>query len=108
MDPRTPVAPPPPPPRLTCPPVPTARPHILPAPPPGRIEFIRTVTPASTGGAPRQPVGQRPRTPAAVPSQMTSDDLRALWNRVGVRVGLAATRLLKPSNFGIVGSCSYE
>ena len=54
-------------------------------------------------------VGQRPRTPAAaVPSQMTSDELRALWERVGVYVGEAASQLLERSKRTLVGNGSYE
>jgi len=53
-------------------------------------------------------VGQRPRTPVAVPSQMTSDELRALWERVGVYVGEAASQLLERSKRTLVGNGSYE
>ena len=55
-------------------------------------------------------VGQRPRTPAAVPvpPQMTSDDLRALWGRVGIHVGEAASGLLERSKRTLVGNGSYE
>ena len=54
------------------------------------------------------PVLQRPRTPAAVPPQMTSEDLRALWGRVGVHIGEAASRLLERSKRTLVGNGSYE
>ena len=64
--------------------------------------------PPLTGGALQQPVGQWPCTSALVPSQMTSDDLRALWDRVGVYVGEAASRLLKRSKSTLVGNGSYE
>ncbi len=57
-----------------------------------------------TGAVPQQ----QARTPAAVPSQMTSDDLRALWGRVGVHVREAATRLLERSKRTLVGNGSYE
>ncbi len=67
-------------------------------------------TPPPPTGAPQsqQSVGQRPYTPAVVPSQMTSDDLRALWGRVGVQVGEAASRLLERSKRTLVGNGSYE
>ena len=39
---------------------------------------------------------------------MTSDDLRALWGRVGVQVGEAASRLLERSKRTLVGNGSYE
>ena len=39
---------------------------------------------------------------------MTSDDLRALWGRVGVHVGEAASRLLERSKRTLVGNGSYE
>ena len=64
--------------------------------------------PPLVGGALQQLVGQRPRTPAAVPSQMTSDELRVLWGRVGVNVGEAALRLLERSKRTLVGNGSYE
>ena len=64
--------------------------------------------PPLIGGAFQQPVIQRPRTPAAVPVQMTSDDLRDLWDRVGVHVGEAASRLLERSKRTLVGNGSYE
>jgi myosin tail region-interacting protein MTI1 len=65
--------------------------------------------PPLTGGALQQLVGQRPRTPAAaVPSQMTSDDLRVLWSRVGADVGQAASGLLDRSKRTLVGNGSYE
>ena len=69
---------------------------------------ISTPPPALTSGVLQQPVGQRPRTPVAVPSQMTSDDLRALWGRVGVCVGEAASQLLQRSKRTLVGNGSYE
>ena len=56
----------------------------------------------------QQPVGQRPRTPVAVPSQMTSDELRGLWERVGFYVGEAASQLLERSKRTLVGNGSYE
>ena len=58
--------------------------------------------------APQQPVGQ-PRAPAAVvPGQVTADELRGLWYRVGAQVGEAATRLLQRSKRTTVGNGSYE
>jgi hypothetical protein len=73
---------------------------------PGRPAI--STPPPLAGGALQQLVGQRPRTPAAIPSQMTSDDLRALWDRVGVHVGEAASRLLERSKRTLVGNGSYE
>ena len=71
-----------------------AQPLVSQSPPP-------TVTP-------QQPVGQ-PRAPAAVvPGQVTADELRALWYRVGAQVGEAATRLLQRSKRTLVGNGSYE
>ena len=64
--------------------------------------------PPLPGGALQQPVGQRPRTPAAVPSQLTSEDLHALWGRVGVHIGHAASLLLERSKRTLVGNGSYE
>jgi hypothetical protein len=59
-------------------------------------------------GPPQQSVGQ-PRAPAAaVPAQMTADELRALWYRVGAYVGEAASRLLERSKRTLVGNGSYE
>ena len=57
---------------------------------------------------PQQPVGQ-PRAPAiASPAQMTADELRALWYRVGAHVAEAASRLLERSKRTLVGNGSYE
>jgi hypothetical protein len=39
---------------------------------------------------------------------MTSNDLRALWGRVGVHVGEAALLLLERSKRALVGNGSYE
>jgi len=39
---------------------------------------------------------------------MTTDELRALWGRVGVHVGEAASRLLERSKRTLVGDGSYE
>ncbi|KAH9969884.1 hypothetical protein BC827DRAFT_1120357 [Russula dissimulans] len=39
---------------------------------------------------------------------MTADDLRALWNRVGVHVADAASGLLERSKRTLVGNGSYE
>jgi hypothetical protein len=39
---------------------------------------------------------------------MTTDELRALWGRVGVHVGEAASRLLDRSKRTLVGNGSYE
>lgn len=58
---------------------------------------------------PQQPVGQQPRAPAAVvPAQVTADELRALWFRVGAQVGEAASRLHERSKRTLVGDGSYE
>jgi myosin tail region-interacting protein MTI1 len=72
---------------------------------PPRPSISTPPPPPPTGAVPQQ---QHPRTPAAVPSQMTSEDLRALWGRVGVHVGEAATRLLERSKRTLVGNGSYE
>jgi myosin tail region-interacting protein MTI1 len=74
---------------------------------PSRLS-ISTPPPPLTGVARQRPVGQRSRAPAAVPTQMTSDDLCALWGRVGVYVGEAASRLLERSKRTLVGNGSYE
>jgi myosin tail region-interacting protein MTI1 len=66
-----------------------------------------SVSPPPTG-APQQPAGQ-PRAPApAAPAQMTADELRALWYRVGAYVAEAASRLLERSKRTLVGNGSYE
>jgi len=75
---------------------------------PNRLSISTPPPQLLSGGALQQTVGQRPRTPAAVPSQMTSDDLRALWSRVGIHVGEAASRLLERSKRTLVGNGSYE
>jgi hypothetical protein len=74
---------------------------------PSRLS-ISTPPPPLTGVARQQAVGQRSRAPAAVPTQMTPDDLRVLWSRVGAHVGEAASRLLERSKRALVGNGSYE
>jgi myosin tail region-interacting protein MTI1 len=100
------VTTPPPPPRLTPPPVlPRRLPASLPLLP-GESGSISTTMPAPTGGA--HPVIQWSHIPDAVQTWLTPKDLRALWGRVGVHVGEAASSLFNQSKRTPVGDGSYE
>jgi len=49
-----------------------------------------------------------PRAHAVALPRISADDLRALWNRVGVHVAEAASGLLERSKRTLVGTGSYE
>ena len=90
-------------------PLPASAPVPAPAPPPQPQLQLQPQRPHSIiGGQPRASSVSVPPVVAAAPARMTVDELRGVWERVGVYVAEAATGLLERSKRTLVGNGSYE